>query len=1178
MAWSHGEVTKPETINYRTQRPEKDGLFSERIFGPTKDWECYCGKYKKVRYKGVVCDKCGVEVTRSVVRREWMGHISLATPVVHPWFLKSAPSKISLLLDESLSKLERVVYYAAHIIVSVEEEKRKEVLQEIKSELKRRKGEGGGGNYDEVKEETDKTVDLLESLRPGLVIDEADLSRLQKFSHAFTVSSGGEGIRQALINFNWTEEARRIEKEVESIREVTKRNKSLRRLAVIRSMLQSKIKPEWMVFTVLPILPPDLRPMVALDGGRYATSDLNDLYRRVINRNNRLKKLLELKAPSVIVVNEKRMLQEAVDALIDSSVHLTASRPAAPSRRPLRSLADMLKGKQGRFRQNLLGKRVDYSGRSVIVVGPHLKHDECGLPKKMALEIFRPFVIGQILDRGLAHNVKTANRLIEQEGPEVWEILEEVIADRKVLLNRAPTLHRLSVQAFKPILVEGSAIQIPPLVCTAFNADFDGDQMAVHLPLGREAQAEASQIMLSSQNFLSPASGESIVYPTQDVVLGCYYLTRVFEEAKGKGGVFADGREAKLAYENGYIEVGAPIKVGDLETTCGRIIFNEALPDDFGYINENLNRRKLQKLMSDLIYRYDHETIRRVIDDIKSLGFDYATGSGLSWGMDDLSIPKEKKAILEEADKADSLINEQYEMGFLTEEERRDKTIELWSQVIVKIGKVIPEALNKKSSVYMMIDSGARGSWQQPTQLMGMKGLVTNPKGDIIELPIKTSLKEGHSGLAYFITTHGSRKGLADTALKTAEAGYLTRRLIDVSQDVVIREKDCRTKEGIILYRGDGEDFGHQFSDRVFSRTALTEIKIGRKVVVKAGEIIDRKAAEEIQASDFKEIEVRSPIACKTLYGLCATCYGSDLGNNNLVRVGTAVGIIAAQSIGEPGTQLTLRTKHAGGVAGRDITTGLPRVEEIFEVHTPKGEAVLAPAHGHVSKIEESGHYKTLTLTVPKGKGTKQEEFSVLRDTALLVKEGDSVEAGDALTEGSLNLRSLLELKGKEATYRYIISEIQRIYVAEGNVINNKHLEIIVRQMFGRVRIVSAGDTEFTPGEIVDKSYFKEINKEMKAEDKEPARAEEILLGTTKSALAADGWLSAASFQETSRVLTSAATGGRIDYLRGLKENVIIGRLLPIGSQLEDDGRLIDQIERRREAYASAGEGEEAGE
>ncbi|MCL5016084.1 MAG: DNA-directed RNA polymerase subunit beta', partial [Patescibacteria group bacterium] len=1108
---------------------------------------CYCGKYKKIRYKGVVCDKCGVEVTRSIVRRERMGHIKLATPVIHPWFLRSVPSKIGLALDETISRLERVTYYAAHIVTSVDDTRRKDALDEVKKEVKRIKNDNAD-KTEEIEEAAERATTLLKNLRVGMVLDDYDFEALKKFSHVFSVQSGGEGIRQALSRLDLKKETEAIEKEVYTIKDGLRKRKLLRRLKFFRFMEKNGSRPEWMVMTVLPILPPDLRPMVALDGGRYATSDLNDLYRRVINRNNRLKKLLELRAPDVIVVNEKRMLQEAVDALIDSSIHGNAKVTGA-GRRPLRSLADMLRGKQGRFRQNLLGKRVDYSGRSVIVVGPSLGLDQCGLPKKMALEIFKPFVISGVMGRGLAHNIKTANRLIEQGDPEVWEILEEVIRERKVLLNRAPTLHRLSVQAFRPILIEGLAIQVHPMVCTAFNADFDGDQMAVHLPLSREAQNECDNIMLSTMNLLKPASGEAVVSPTKDMVLGCYYLTREFADTKGSGKIFADVEEAEIAYENGVIDLHAPVQIGDKKTTCGRAIFNRALPKGTEYVNDTVGKSKLQKLISSLIYAYGPDVMQNTLDEIKRLGFSYSTSSGISWGMDDLVVPEEKKEILENADKQSKLVGEQYQMGLLTNEERRSRIIEVWSNAVIEIRKIVPKVLKEDSSVYIIIDSGARGSWQQPTQMMGMKGLVVNPKGEEIELPIRTSLKEGHSGLTYFITTHGSRKGLADTALKTAEAGYLTRRLVDVAQDVVVRENDCRTKEGITLYKSDGNEFGHKFSDRLFSRTALSDIKIGKKVVVKANEVIDGDAAKEIEDSDLESVEVRSPITCKTLYGICAKCYGLDLGDHRPVKIGAAVGIIAAQSIGEPGTQLTLNTKHAGGAAGKDITTGLPRVEELFEVHTPKGKAVLAPAGGSIHDIEEKGLNKVIHFVPHKGKVTS---FTITRRTSILPKEGEIVEAGDPLTEGSVDLKELVELKGKEAVYRYLIREVQHIYVAEGNSINNKHIEVIMRQMFGRVKIAASGDTDFVAGDVVDKSRFREVNKMMKAEGKEPAKAEEVLLGTTKSALAADSWLAAASFQETARVLTNAAVESKVDQLRGLKENVIIGRLLPLGGATEE--------------------------
>jgi DNA-directed RNA polymerase subunit beta' len=1156
LKWSYGEVIKPETINYRTQRPEKDGLFSERIFGPTKDWECYCGKYRKIRYKGTICDKCGVEVTRSSVRRERMGHISLAVPVVHPWFLRSVPSRIGLALDEAISKIERVTYYAAYVVTSVDDEKRTAAIREIDKELL---------NHTSMKPEGDKTIedleaaamaakDILKELRPGKVLEEHEFENIgRRFGHVFTVGSGGEGIRKILEELNVPEHIKYIEERLEEVRDANTKKKLFKQLKFFRSLDANKMRPEWMIMTVLPVLPPDLRPMVALDGGRFATSDLNDLYRRVINRNNRLKKLLELKAPEVIVTNEKRMLQEAVDALIDNSARSTTKQTAGQSRRPLKSLADMLKGKQGRFRQNLLGKRVDYSGRSVIVIGPHLRLEQCGLPKKMALELFRPFVIREIMARGLAHSIRNSNRLIDQAPSEVWEILEEVIQGKRVLLNRAPTLHRLNIQAFKPTLIEDLAIQIPPFVCTAFNADFDGDQMAVHLPLSDEAQEEAETLMASNRNLLKPASGEAIAYPTQDMVLGCYYLTKIVPEALGTGKFFTDRNEVELAYENGYLAINALIRVGKDETSYGRILFNETLPEGLGPITERLTKKKITKLVGKCINQYGVDKTAEVLDKIKTIGFKFAGYSGISWGMGDLRIPKEKDEIIKKARKSVVEIENQYQEGLLTKAERKSRIVGAWHRAVKEITEVVPHALDDLNSVYMMVESGARGSWLPVRQMIGMKGVVTNPNGEDIELPIVSSLMEGHTGLEYFISTHGSRKGMTDTALKTAEAGYLTRRLVDVSQDVVIAEDDCGTKRGITIHRTDGEEYGYDFSDRVFSRTALSDIKVGKKVIVKAGEIISLDAAEEIQESPIESVEVRSPITCRTLYGICSKCYGQDLGRNEPVKIGEAVGTIAAQSIGEPGTQLVMRTRHAGGVAGKDITSGLPRVEELFEVRPPKGKAILAANTGIVSKIEKKGVMHVIHIRSTKGKQERMVEYPVMSASEIMVEVGDEVKPGDQLTEGSLDLRELFKLKGKEETYRYIVKEIQRIYVSEGSPVANKHMEVIIRQMFGQVTITKSGETSLTPGDVVNKSRFLEVNREAKQEGKEPAKAEELLLGITRSALAADGWLAPASFQETARVLIKAATEGRADKLRGLKENVIIGRLLPIGPSLRKE-------------------------
>ncbi|OGZ02582.1 MAG: DNA-directed RNA polymerase subunit beta', partial [Candidatus Liptonbacteria bacterium RIFOXYB1_FULL_36_10] len=966
--WSHGEIIKPETINYRTQRPEKDGLFSERIFGPTKDYECYCGKYRRIRYKGVICDKCGVEVTRSIVRRERMGHIDLATPVCHIWFFKNVPSKLGLILDIPTSKLEKVIYYAAYIVMGVNEENKKRAVDEIKKEFESRKKEEGNNKSSEkaLEDATENTIESLKNLRIGSVLSEAEYFNLaKKFADVFNAGTGGEAIRKILEKIDLKAESKRIGKELENSKDATRRIKLLKQNKIVVSLFNNNLRPEWMVLKTLPVLPPDLRPMVPLDGGRYATSDLNDLYRRVINRNNRLKKLLELKAPEVIVVNEKRMLQEAVDALIDNSARTGTSQQMSSSRRPLRSLADMLKGKQGRFRQNLLGKRVDYSGRSVIVVGPKLRLNECGLPKKMALELFKPFIISKIIERGFAHNIRNANRLIEEAPPEVWAILEEVISDKKVLLNRAPTLHRLSVQAFRPVLIEDLAIQVPPMVCAAFNADFDGDQMAVHLPLSEEAQKEAREKMLASVNLLKPATGDPITTPTQDIILGCYYLTKIKENGAGAGKIFANEDETVMALHNKVIDINSPIKVGspkNEETSCGRLMFNGVLPKGFPFVNKTLNKKELAKIVNKVINQYGFDEAFATLDKIKTLGFEYATRSGITWAMSDLHLPPEKKGIIAEAEKEIERIREQYFEGILTKEEKRERSIVVWNKTKSQIAALVPKALDEHNPIYHIIDSGSRGSWAQPVQMMGMKGLVQNPKGETAELPIKSSLKEGFSVLEYFISTHGSRKGLTDTALKTAQAGYLTRRLVDVAQDVIIKEKDCHTKEGVEEKREKDSKIAQSFASRLFSRTTLENIKTGGKTIIKAGEIINHDQAEEIEKSDIQSVLIRSPLTCKTLYGACSKCYGSDLANNEEIKIGEAVGVIAAQSIGEPGTQLTLRTFHIGGAAGADITHGLPRVEELFEARAPKGKAIMAESDGVIEDIKEGGLIKNIVL------------------------------------------------------------------------------------------------------------------------------------------------------------------------------------------------------------------------
>ena len=1153
LGWSHGEVIKPETLNYRTQRPEKDGLFSERIFGPTKDYECYCGKYRKYRYKGITCEKCGVEVTRSVVRRERLGHINLAVPVCHIWFLKTVPSKLSLILNLSVPKLEKVIYYAAFIVTSVNEDSKKRALAEIKREFKAMKEEEG---RDAAKTAREKSEDILEILKPGLIITEEEYYGLsERFGDIFTADRGAEAIRKILEQINLNKLFKELKEELASVKDVSREKRILRRMRVVKALIRSGVRPEWMIFTVLPVLPPDLRPMVALDGGRYATADLNDLYRRVINRNNRLKKLIELCSPDVIITNERRMLQEAVDALIDNSSH-AGSQILSSRRRPLKSLADMLKGKQGRFRQNLLGKRVDYSARSVIVVGSELNINQCGLPKKLALEIFRPFVIHNLIAQGLVHNIKQANRLIEYGPPEVWAVLEEVIADRMVLLNRAPTLHRLGVQAFKPILIEYLVIRVPALVCAAFNADFDGDQMAVHLPLTIHAQLEARELMDAAKNILKPANGDPIAEPTKDIVLGCYFLTGMDEGALGEGKIYSGIREAAIACESGFLDIRAKIKVpspkggGLIETTYGRLVFNNVLPPEFEFVNEKMGKKGLSRLISKIVELRGKET-PHYLDTIKNLGFRYSTISGITWGMTDSVTPPEKKAIIGEGEEAVRLVDSQFDEGLLTLEERREKVIAVWTSIREKIAKLIPGALGEKNPIYSIIDSGARGSWSQPIQMMGMKGLVINPRGEIIELPVKSSYKEGLSVLEYFISTHGARKGSTDTALKTASAGYLTRRLVDVSQDVVIRENDCKSKEGITIYRSEGEKFGYDFANRLYARTALKDIVLGKETIVKAGEVIIREKAKAIKESDIKEVEVRSPTACRTIYGICSACYGFDLSQGKPIEIGEAVGIVAAQSIGEPGTQLTMRTFHIGGVAGVDITHGLPRVEEVFEARMPKGKAPLAKNSGVVQEVEERGLsqiIKILSDVPKKSKKSSLDEYSVAAGITILVKEGDIVEKGQQLCEGPLDLQEIFEYQGVEPAKHYIINEIQRIYVPEGASINDKHIEVIVRQMLSRVIVKDPGDSDLTAGEVIDISRFREVNKNIKEEKGEPVKIQQLILGITRVALTTESFLSAASFQETSRVLVNAAIEGKRDGLVGLKENVIIGKLIPVGT------------------------------
>lgn len=1163
LSWSHGEVTKPETINYRTQRPEKDGLFCEKIFGPTKDYQCYCGKYKRIRYKGIVCDRCGVEVTKSQVRRERMGHIKLATPCSHIWFLRGIPSRMGMVLDISLPSLERVIYFAAYIITKVDEGGKKKILEEIGKEYKQKiKSQNEKIKnkkelktaMEELKSARDRAREEVLNLQPLRVLSEVRYRELSfKYGQIFEAGTGSETLRIIFEQIDLKKEIDKMEKELKET-PAANRRKILRRLKIFQSMLSVGIGPEWMFLTVLPILPPDLRPMVQLDGGRYASSDLNDLYRRVINRNNRLKYLLEINAPEVIIRNEKRMLQEAVDALIDNGMRKgVITKATTGGKRLLKSLADMLKGKQGRFRQNLLGKRVDYSGRSVIVIGSDLKLNQCGLPKKMALELFKPFVIKGILDKELAYNVRAASRLIEQETEEVWAILEEVVKNKLVLLNRAPTLHRLGIQAFEPRLIEGEVIQVHPLVCRAFNADFDGDQMAVHLPLSEEAQKEAREIMLSTLNLLKPATGLPIVAPAEDIIIGCYLLTRVKKEAKGEGKIFGNYQEAVLTYEFGQVDLRAKIKVRPsgsefLETSVGRIIFNQTLPEGYRFINELINSKKLEKVINEIIDSYGKEKAVESLDKIKDLGFEYATLLGLSWGIDDLKIPKEKEELIGEAEKEIERIENDYQKGLFTEEEKYLKTIEIWQKTKSKIETIVPQTLPPDGPVFSIVDSGARGSWTQLVQMCGMKGLVINPMGEIIKLPIKSSYKEGFNVLEYFISTHGARKGTVDTALRTSTAGYLTRRLVDVAHEIVISEEDCGDEKGFEISRTDSDEIGQNLVFKILGRVVLEDIKDKRTVIIKKGEIIDWKKAEAIIASGVEKIRVRSPLNCKSIRGICQKCYGWDLGTNQLVKLGEAVGVVAAQAIGEPGTQLTMKTFHTGGVAGGgDITFGLPRVEEIFEARPLTGKGILSPIDGKVIEITKD---KVIKIK-PKGNPRLNKELLELKISprmAIWVREGEEVQKGQQLSEGNLDLKELLKLRDKIGTQRYVIKEIQRIYVSQGAIIHDKHLEVITRQMFSRVRIRDGGDSSFVPGEIIERARFLEENKILKEKKKKPAKGLPILLGVSRVALTADSFLSAASFQETTRVLIKAALEGQEDRLYGLKENVIIGKLIPAGT------------------------------
>ncbi|WP_029687741.1 DNA-directed RNA polymerase subunit beta' [Thermoanaerobacter sp. A7A] len=1130
--WSRGEVKKPETINYRTLKPERDGLFCERIFGPTKDWECHCGKYKRVRYKGVVCDRCGVEVTRSKVRRERMGHIELAAPVAHIWYVKGIPSRMGLLLDMSPRALEKVLYFVSYVVIDP-------------------------GDTPLTKKQ--------------LLSEKEYREYLDKYGNKFRAGMGAEAVKELLQEIDLEKLGKELKAE---IRESTgqKRVRAIRRLEVVQAFIDSGNRPEWMILDVIPVIPPDLRPMVQLDGGRFATSDLNDLYRRVINRNNRLKKLLDLGAPDIIVRNEKRMLQEAVDALIDNG---RRGRPVTgPGNRPLKSLSDMLKGKQGRFRQNLLGKRVDYSGRSVIVVGPELKVYQCGLPKEMALELFKPFVMKKLVDEGLAQHIKSAKRMVEKIKPEVWDVLEEVIKEHPVLLNRAPTLHRLGIQAFEPVLVEGRAIKLHPLVCTAYNADFDGDQMAVHVPLSMEAQAEARFLMLAANNILKPQDGKPVMTPTQDMVLGCYYLTADEEGVQGEGKYFSSPEEAITAYQLGYIHIHAKIKVKMtkeidgvkkskiIETTVGKIIFNEAIPQDLGYvdrtnpetafdleINDLVDKSKLGKIL-DRVYRLHGPTkTAETLDKIKELGFRYSTKTAITVSVSDMVIPKEKEKLLKEADEMVSKIESQFRRGLISEEERYESIIRTWNMTTEKVTEALMTSLDKFNPIFMMAHSGARGSKNQIRQLAGMRGLMADPSGRIIELPIRSNFREGLNVLEFFISTHGARKGLADTALRTADSGYLTRRLVDVSQDVIVREEDCGTDEGIYVEEiREGNEIIERLADRIIGRVAAEDVVDNEgKIIVRRNELINEEEAEKIEKAGITKVKIRSLLTCKSRHGVCRMCYGRDLATGELVNIGEAVGIIAAQAIGEPGTQLTMRTFHTGGVAGSDITQGLPRVEELFEARKPKGLAVISEISG-VVRINESKKRREVIVTDEENSISKT--YLIPYGSRLKVHDGQVIQAGDELTEGSVNPHDLLKIKGIFAVQTYLLQEVQKVYRLQGVKINDKHIEVIIRQMMRKVKVEDPGDTSMLPGELIDMFKFEEENKKAVEKGLKPATGRRALLGITKAALATDSFLSAASFQETTRVLTDAAIKGKVDPLLGLKENVIIGKLIPAGTGL----------------------------
>ena len=1219
--WSFGEVKKPETINYRTLKPEKDGLFDERIFGPTKDWECYCGKYKRVRFKGIVCERCGVEVTRSKVRRERMGHIELAAPVTHIWYFKGVPSRLGYLLDLAPKDLEKVIYFAAYMITKVDEEARHEDLpmlqaahdrekqeleaalnadvnaisREVEAELARIEAEGGKAaekrklrdnaerqlasvrkRYEREAEHLDRVWDRFKNLKVAdLEGDEALYrSMIDKYGLYFEGAMGAEAIKKRLESFDLEAEAEAL-KEIIQTGKGQKKTRALKRLKVVNAFLTTDNSPLGMVLDVVPVIPPELRPMVQLDGGRFATSDLNDLYRRVINRNNRLKRLLELGAPEIIVNNEKRMLQEAVDSLFDNG---RRGRPVTgPGNRPLKSLSDMLKGKQGRFRQNLLGKRVDYSGRSVIVVGPQLQMHQCGLPKQMALELFKPFVMKRLVELSHAQNIKSAKRMVERFRPQVWDVLEEVIAEHPVLLNRAPTLHRLGIQAFEPKLVEGKAIQLHPLVCSAFNADFDGDQMAVHLPLSPEAQAEARILMLSSNNILKPSDGRPVAVPSQDMIIGLFHLTTPREGQKNEGHAFSSVSEALMAMDRHEIELYTKVKIrldgdqfvapegweapegykpGDpvlLDCTVGQVLFNQALPKDYPWFSGVADKKGLGSLINDLAERYPMDVVARALDNLKNSGFYWASRSGVTVAVSDIATPAEKPAIMERYEKQAAAIQDDFEIGTIDDEERRQELIKVWTEATDVVAEAMRENLSSHgglNTIYRMVTSGARGNWMQVRQIAGIRGLVSNPKGEIMPRPIKSSYREGLSVLEYFIATHGARKGLADTALRTANSGYLTRRLVDVSQDVIVREHDCGTRRGLVLPLIDEDGGLHQdVETSIHGRTLAVDVKDeAGNVLAAAGSDVSDELIEKLFKAGVKDVRVRSVLTCESAIGVCALCYGRSMASNVLVDIGEAVGIIAAQSIGEPGTQLTMRTFHTGGVASADdITQGLPRIQELFEARTPKGVAPISEVSGRVTIEDTEKSYK---IVVTPDDGSEPQSYTVLRRAASKLQNGDHVQVGDQLATGSVDPKEVLRIRGPREAQKHLVSEVQGVYKSQGVEIHDKHVEVIVRQMLRRVTVIESGDTDLLPGELVDNIAFQTANRKALVEGKKPAAGRPEMMGITKASLATESWLSAASFQETTRVLTQAAMEAKTDPLLGLKENVIIGKLVPAGTGL----------------------------